>query len=79
MEMSKGFGTISATRIFRLNPIKLVMLHLGEQLRTYKFRKIKHKRDQVVYAPVDLLSSTITNKDIETFYEKSGVFDNHND
>ena len=58
------------------NPIELVRSCLEARLRTYKFKKIKHKKDRVVYAAADILKK-IMPKEVEALYNKSGVFQNH--
>ena len=58
------------------NPIELVWSCLEARLGTYKIERIKRTSDRVMYAAADVLGN-MTHEDVESFYRRSGVFDNH--
>ena len=58
------------------NPIELMGSSLDARLRTYKLKRIKQKKDRIVYAAVDTLKK-VTRKEVDAFYNKSVVFHNH--
>ena len=58
------------------NPIELVWSCLEARLRTYKLKREKCNKDRGVYAATDVLTK-ITHQEVESFCNKSGVFDNH--
>ena len=70
------FALFLPARAPEWNPIELVWSCLEARLRTCKFKRIKRNKDRVVYAAADVLSN-ITHKEVESCYNKSGVFDNH--
>ena len=70
------FALFLPARAPEWNPIELVWGCLEARLQNYDIKRIKEKKDRVVYASVNILSE-ITHEEVVSFYKKSGVFNSH--